>query len=56
MVKKGCWVRAEYDKDSQHLHPNRYAEKAEVGPSGAIYAYKCDKYVTITPSCGGVMV
>jgi hypothetical protein len=35
MVKKGCWVRAEYDKDSQHLHPNRYAEKAEVGSEAA---------------------
>lgn len=36
-VKKGCWVRAEYDKDSQQLHPNRYAEEAKVGSAAATF-------------------
>ncbi len=34
-IEKGCWIRAEYDKDSHHLSSRRYAEMAKASSVAA---------------------
>ena len=35
LTEKGCWIRAEYDKNSYLLNSRRYAEKTKVGSGAA---------------------